>query len=227
MSVTAWVVIYVIYGCSFLLLSVSLAIALRKAVSLKLVRGFGYLAVFGFLHALTEFCSLYLMLQGGAGPEGAPTALVQAVSVVFLLLSYGFLLRFALTIRSVEETLSVNTLPWTMIVVLVLALSLSGHLDALSLEHTGRWFLGTSSSLAAAAAMATLGGRFKRLGVKGMTIGAFASAAGFLFYGLCSAWHWPELAGIPIQLCRAACACLITGALLAVLRGFWERRSAD
>jgi hypothetical protein len=223
-SVTAWVVIYVIYGSSFLLLSASLAMALRKAVNLKLTRGFGYLAVFGALHALTEFCSLYLMLQEGAGPERASTALVHSVSVAILLLSYGFLLRFALTIRSVDETLLAHTLPWTMIVVLVLALSLSGHLDAPSLEHTGRWFLGTSSSVAAAAAMANLGVRFKRLGVKEMTIGAFASAPGFLFYGLLSAWHWPEMAGLPIQLCRAACACLITGALLAVLRGFRAQR---
>ncbi len=225
MSRTALIVIYTLYGSSFILLSCSVLLAVRRAVRLKLVAGFGFLALFGALHGLREFCDLYVLTRPPDAVDAAAGGWARIVSVGLLLLSFAFLLQFALVVRSKEESLFLTYLPWALVGVLLSALAISGHLDVPSTEHAGRWFLGTSASLASAAAMATLGAQFRGLGNRRMALGAFGAAAVFVLYGLFASWHWPEFAGVPIQVCRTACAVSITAFLLIVLRGFWIQRA--
>jgi len=217
-DIRAMTVVYLIYGASFLLIALGVALSMRRAAPIRIVEAFSFLALFGLFHGLKEFCDLRLFLRGDSGGRNP----LEAFSAALMLISFVLLAEFALHILAIRKARWwTASLPWLFAAALSGGLVVGSSLGLTSLDHYGRWMLGAPSALLSAAALFALGGRFRKLGSPLLVAGAFGASLAFAFYSLFVAWVHPTFGGVPVQLCRAACAVLCAGSVLLMLRGFW------
>ncbi len=217
-SVQVMTAVYLLYGMSFLLLALGIALSIRKAAHLKIVGAFAFLALFGLIHGLKEICDLGLFLWPDL-PEGD---LLKAFSAALMLISFVLLIEFALNILDIRRSRQWTTgLPWMFAAALLGGLVAAGGVDLASLDHYGRWVLGAPAALLSMSALFVLGARFRPLGSRSMVAGARGAAFAFALYAFFVAWVKPAVGPVPVQICRAACALFLTGSALIMLHGFW------
>jgi signal transduction histidine kinase len=90
---TNWVIILAIYGQAFFVLGLAIALQSWRHSRLALARNLGWLAAFGFIHALHEWGDIFIPLQAQYLPQPVIDLLV-AVQAVFLAVSFVCLFQF-------------------------------------------------------------------------------------------------------------------------------------
>ncbi len=68
MSNSTLTLIYLIYGLSFLGMSLGITVSLRRTGKIRLLTGFHWLALFGLVHGLHEWVDLVFLLWGPLHP---------------------------------------------------------------------------------------------------------------------------------------------------------------
>lgn len=217
-SVQVMTAVDLLYAASFLLMALGVALSMRRAARLRIVGAFAFLALFGLVHGLKELFDLGLYLR----PDLSEGNLLKAFSAALMLVSFVLLIEFALNILAIRRRRQWTAwLPWMFTAVLLGGMVLEEAVDLSSLDHYGRWVLGAPSALLSASALFVLGNRFRPFGSRLMVVGARGASFTFALYAFFVAWVHPTLGGIPIQLYRTACALLLLGSVLIMLRGFW------
>ena len=91
--VTNRILIFAVYGQVFFVLGLAIALQTWRHSRLALARSLGWLAAFGFTHALHEWGDVFIPLQVQYLPQRAIDALV-VLQVVLLAVSFACLFQF-------------------------------------------------------------------------------------------------------------------------------------
>ena len=212
--------IYFIYGLSFIIMAFFVINEITKATSITLVSSFYMLAIFGLAHGTAEMID---WLRFIAKIIGVPEfRFFTYASQILMILSFVFLLQFGinlLTYKSEKKGLA-RSIPFILFVIFIAVIFAMGMDDILQIGLIGRYIFGFTGAALSAITLFNLGNTMKTVGnqklVKGLTI----AAVGFACYAVFGGLIVIPLAGLPIQLFRAACAVIITFASYATLDVF-------
>lgn len=214
--------IFFIYGISFLVMANLIIGGITRATSLALVSSFYMLVFFGLAHGITELTdwARFALKTLGAGEM----ELLLYVSQIFLMISFVFLLQFAvnlMTYRSEKKGL-VRATP---VVLFALYIALVAYLGIFDINRVGliaRYSFGFGGAALSAVMLFKLGNSMKAIGnrklVRGLTTTALGFACYSVFGGLTG--QIPFILGLPVQLFRAACAVVIAFAAASILDVF-------
>ncbi len=209
-----------VYGLSFIVLSYLIVYGAKRATSLTFISTFYMLALFGFTHGITEWIDWvrFIMKTLGAGE----VRIVTYMSQTFLLISLVFLLQFGvnlLTYKS-ENKAVVRAIPLFLFAIYIAAIHATGVTDIIKAGLIGRYSLGFTGAALSAIVLFALGNTVKPLGVRKLVVGLTVAAAGFACYAVFGGLIIEPIAGLPVQLFRAACAFTIAISFSNVLDVF-------
>lgn len=213
MTGLAW--IYIFYAIGFTGMGIAILKSLSRAPGLKLERSFLLLGVFGVLHGAKEWVDLAIELRALPGDP------LGFLSVGLLWVSFIFLLEFALLSITLWETEWYFAIqPPVAAGLLVAVFAATGEANLADADRIGRLFLALPATAASAGAFFVLAVKLEPLENWRLVRGARSAGVAFLAYNAVVAAKSP-IFGLPPQLFRAACAVVIAGATLLLLRGFW------
>ncbi len=216
MSNSTLTLIYLIYGLSFLGMSLGITVSLRRTGKIRLLTGFHWLALFGLVHGLHEWVDLVFLLWGPLHPA------LELLDALALLVSFVFLLQFALGTLLYRVPLKLyQWIPLAAAGIVVFFLAITGDLTPDRIELASRWILGWSGALASGAAMVYLAKKLHDLGLLSRRFGALVATGGFLGYSVAVVLVDSGPGGIPIPLIRTFFAVVISAGVLLMLRAFW------
>lgn len=226
-------IVYLIYGFSFMILAVAILVQPRRKSNFKIAGIIGMLAVFGFTHGLNEFLDMIQIIKG----PGAPSWHTARTAV--LTFSFIFLFEFG---RSLIALSKKNFFKRRVTVGLSLFVFFLISTSKYESSIWPRYILGFPGGIMTAvgfilyykanqktlelfkartvlyfliAAMAT--------GVYGVLAGLIVPKAGFFPASFLNNVSFLNLIGIPVQIFRTICACLISWSVFNILRIFnWE-----
>jgi signal transduction histidine kinase len=92
-------IIYFVYGLSFFILGLGIALQSRHASRLDLARILSWLAVFGFAHGFHEWGDYFIPIQATYLSQASVQSL-QALRLILLALSFNFLFEFGVRLMS-------------------------------------------------------------------------------------------------------------------------------
>ncbi len=220
------VVVFFIYGLSFLFMFAVIMRQSQATVRFELVEGFLLLAGFGLLHGLTEWTDMIRLVVT------SPPTLVQVLAVVKLVLmtaSFQFLFLFGL--HTLTAAHGEDRLRWLVYLspLLVAFYSLMLYL-ALQDLRLGEWIaratLGLVGAGLASFAFFKLSNTLRRLCLAQAARDALWVALGFALYAVFAGLAYQPtgqpviLLGIPVQIYRAACAVVISVYVVRILSFF-------
>ncbi|MDP3042467.1 MAG: ATP-binding protein [Candidatus Omnitrophota bacterium] len=226
-------IVYLIYGFSFMILAVAILVQPHRKSNFKIAEIIGILAAFGFTHGLNEFLDMIQIIKG----SGAPSWHIARTTV--LTLSFIFLFEFG---RSLIALSKENFFKRKITVIL----SLFVFFLIFTFQHGSsiwpRYLLGFPGGIMTAVGFIlyyktnqTILGLFKArthfyfriaaiaTGVYSALAGLIVPKAGFFPASFLNNVSFLNLTGIPVQIFRAICACLIAWSVFNILRIFnWE-----
>ena len=198
--------IFFIYGASFLVMSYVVFHGIKKATAITLINTFYALGLFGFTHAITELIDwvrFIFKIEGSGEIE-----ILKYISQIFLIISFVILLQFGvnlLTYRN-EKKGSFRLIPGILFVVYIVVLLIIKTNDISKAALIARYSFGFSGALLSGIALYNLANSIKAVGNSRLIKGLFVTAIGFVFYAVFGGLIIKPIAGLPIQLFRAACA---------------------
>jgi hypothetical protein len=201
--------IYFIYGLSFMVMAYLVIEEITKATSTALVSSFYMLAFFGLAHGTTELIDwLRFILKTLGSPE---FIYFTYASQILLVLSFVFLLQFGinlLTYKSEKKGL-VRTIPIIAFAIFIAVIFAKGIDNILQVGLIGRYSFGFTGAALSSITLFKLGNSMKPVGNRKLTRGLIIAAIGFACYAVFGGLIVKPVAGLPIQLYRAACAMTI------------------
>jgi hypothetical protein len=212
--------IYFIYGLSFLVMSYVVFRGVRRAASITLVTTFYALVLFGLTHGITEWIDWvrFILKAGDAGE----IALLRYLSQIFLVVSFVFLLQFGinlLTFRSEKKSIF-RSVPILFFIVYIIVLLVQKIEDISEAGLIARYCFGFAGSLLSSIALFKLAGSMKSVGSSRLINGLVVTAVGFASYAIFGGLIVGPVAGLPVQLFRAACAFTIAVSSFSILELF-------
>jgi len=209
--------IFFVYGASFLLMFYLVMKGAMKATAGPLVFSFSLLALFGLTHGITEMVDWvrFILKTVGVGEVKVLTYLSQ----IFLIASFVILFQFGLNLLTYqfEKKSLIRTIPVILFAVFLAVTMSMGITDILRLGLLARYGFGFTGALLSAIAMFVAANTMKSLGNEKLVTGLNISAAGFACYAVFGGLITTPIAGIPVQLFRAACAVTIAVYAFSVL----------
>lgn len=226
---TALLIIYTVYGASFLVMSAAIWSHVGKTAKLGIASRLQLLAVFGVLHGVGDLTDVALRLPAPA-LAGIHSAL-EVVRLLLLTLSFLVLLQFGLAMVIPNEgqyrrVLRYGGLGAGALVVALLAVYLEGPDEEtiFAAERVSRLVIGLPGGLLATYGFARIARGCARLGAYGCGSGAMVATVGMGFYavlaGAIATVHPTtfEILGLPIQLYRMIAAIVLTIGCIEMLR---------
>ncbi len=190
-------IIFFVYGLTFFVLGLAIALQSRRYSQLELARSLPWLAAFGFAHGLNEWGDLFIPIQRTYLPDAA-LALLGAIQLALLAGSFACLFEFGLLLLRLDDRWQLlHALPallligWVLISFSVLLPSAPDLLTwGREANALSRYFIALPGGLVAAwglwrhgfPSMARLNVPhiLRDLRVAGMTIGLYALFAGLI-----------------------------------------------
>lgn len=235
------VAIFFIYGLAFFVLGTSIYLCPRKDSEYKLASDLWLIAAFGISHGLNEWLDMLILISGPA--DGVT---IKIIKVLILPVSFLFLVRFGTKVIASHiekgEKSGLRLIPAVLFVAWMIMTELS-HQRFLYGDIWARYLIGAPGIFMTSCALYLELAAFKKEEVPVRIISNLKLAAGsFICYGFFAGMIVPEAAffpashlnyaeffnrtGIPVQIFRALCACVIAISLTRVLLVFdWETRN--
>ncbi len=209
-----------VYGISFLLMSFVVFEGTRKASSLTFVTTFYMLAGFGLVHGITELVdwARFILEAEGAGESELLVILSQSC----LITSFVLLLQFGvnlLTYRSEKKGIY-RLLPTLLLVAYIAYIFVAGISHIRTAGLIARRGFGFSGALLSGVAFFNLARSMKVIMYRRLTDGLVIAGSGFICYAVFGGLIVQPIAGLPIQLFRAACAFTIAVSSFFILEIF-------
>jgi len=198
--------IFFIYGVSFLVMSYVVFHGIKKAAAITLVATFYALVLFGLTHGITELIDWvrFMLRITGAGE----IELLRYLSQTFLISSFVILLQFGvslLTYRS-EKASVLRYIPILLLGLYFAVLLITNVNDVFRAGLIARYSFCILGALLSAIAFYRLSISMKTAGNSKLRKGLIVTAGGFASYAILGGLIIKPIAGIPIELFRAACA---------------------
>ncbi len=209
--------IFFIYGTSFVLMSFVVFSGIRHATSIALVTTFYTLAGFAFVHGLTELTDWLRFILKVSGNGEFPIFLF--FSQICLVFSFFLLLQFGvnlLTYRSERKGIY-RRFPAVLFAAYIVYLLITGVTDISKAGLIARNSFGFLGALLSGIAFFGLANSMKDIGNSGLTNGLIVTGIGFVCYALFGGLIVNPIAGLPVQLFRAACAFAIAVSSFSIL----------
>ncbi|MFA5215670.1 diguanylate cyclase [Sulfuricurvum sp.] len=221
--------IYFFYGLAFFLFGFSILHYPMENSIFKFVRELKYLGIFGILHGVSEWLSMFALLDSGSGK-----GLLNLASIITMGLSYIVLLYFALRIIW-SRKLATKLL--ALIMLGSLALLITFHdLSLNNVNITIRYFLGVPGIFLSAYIFANPFYLVQGSVFDSVKRCAYTLSVTFFLYGIFAGFIVPSgtffpasvlngdsfqaLTDLPVQLFRALCAIIASYAITQILRVF-------
>ncbi len=212
--------IYFIYGLSFMVMAYLIVNGISRATDITLVSTFYLLAFFGLTHGTTELVDWirYMVKMSGS----APMPFLAYVSQTLLVISYVFLLQFAVNLATykTERRGMIRSIPLLLLAVYIAALFVLRVSDVLRAGLIGRYAFGFLGAGLSALMLFRLGRTMKPLGNGKLVGGLTVSSVGFGCYAVFGGLIVQPIAGLPVQLFRAVCALTIAISSASILDVF-------
>ena len=212
--------IFFIYGLSFIVMAFVVLIGIKRATSITLVTTFYTLVIFGFTHGLTEWIDWTRFIIKVTG--GDEVRMLVVLSQFFLVVSFVVLLQFGinlLTYRN-EKKSFIRSVPVLLLALYIAALLIAGVNDFMKAGLIARRSFGFAGSLLSGIALFRLSGSMKLTGNSRLVKGLAVTAVGFVSYAVFGGLIINPVAGLPVQLFRAACALTIAASSFSILGVF-------
>jgi hypothetical protein len=212
--------IFFVYGMSFLLMSYMVFRGAMKASDSPLVFSFYLLALFGLTHGITEMTDWVRFMVKTLGVEEIKT--LTYLSQTFLVISFAILFQFGSNLLAYQSDnrktfMAIPSILVAFFIVIILSLGIT---DVLKIGLYARYSFGFMGSVLSAIALTMMGNTVKLLGDQKLTRGLTIAAAGFTCYAVFGGLIIKPIAGVPIQLFRAACAVAVAFSSFAVIDVF-------
>ncbi len=214
--------IFFVYGASFLLMSFVVFHGIRRASSIAFVNTFYMLVGFGLVHGITELIDWlrFILKASGAGEFDALLLLSESC----LITSFVLLFQFGVTLLTYksEKKNIYRSLTVLLFIAYVAYILVTGPAD-ISTAGSGRIArrsLGFPGSLLSGLAFFGLAGSMKVMGHRRLLNGLVITGIGFVCYAVFGGLIVEPIAGIPVQLFRAACALTIAVYSFSILEIF-------
>lgn len=246
--------IYFVYGLSFFLMGFAISLQVRRNSSFTMARSLWILAVFGFLHGISEWFYFYVPYRAAlSGPN--VTYIFQLLELNFIGISFAFLLFFG--IRLVDDVLVHRDLRKFLYLAIFLTALWFVYFTVYRIlilqENTAYWFtlgdiysrhfFGLPGGLLSAYAVYRQRDQVKLFGGRpGVILSLNILAVSFVIYALVAGAVVPPapvflagvintenfflLTGIPSPVIRMVSCIIITVSMLRVLTLFQEEKSA-
>ena len=227
------VAIFLIYGCSFFYLFLSILFSLRPLRAIGLSAAFSYLMLFALTHAAVEWMDMYLQYTRLVHGQGAGT-LFSYIRLALLVSSFLFMFAFGLKLnRDIEQMSAKTCMLFIGYAAILFFLVAPAHLwnglpEIKELEIMFRSLLGFPAAVIAGAGLYKLsrnpyyenilpagyGGYFRWCGYTFIAYGVLAGLVvlkgQFLLSPYINNESFFAFTGIPVQLFRAAAALFIS-----------------
>jgi hypothetical protein len=211
------VYIFLVYGISFLLMAFVVFQGIRNASSTAFVTTFYMLAGFGLVHGITELIDWmrFILKTSGVGEFDVLLILSQSC----LITSFVLLLQFGVNVLTYKSERKgvYRSLPALLFVVYIAYILVSGTADISTAGLIARRSFGFCGSLLSGLAFFSLAKSMKVLGNPRLTKGLVVTGIGFVSYSLFGGLIVEPVAGVAVQLFRAACALIIGICSLSIL----------
>jgi len=212
--------IYLVYGASFMAMSLFVVNGITKGSSLTLVSSFYMLVFFGVTHGIAELTDWVRFASNTLG-YGDNDFLLY-ISQISMIISFVCLLQFAVNLLSYKSGRKdlYKTIPFLLLIAFLVVVYSVGISDIHEVGLFARYGFGFTGSALSAIMLYQQGSAMKLLGNKKVVIGFLVAAVGFGLYAVCGGLVVTPVFGYPIQLYRALCAVIITVASTAVIGVF-------
>ncbi len=246
--------IYFIYGLSFFLMGFAISLQVRRNSSFTMARSLWLLAVFGFLHGISEWFYFYVPYRAALSGENL-TYIFRLLELNFIGISFAFLLFFG--IRLLDDVLVHQSFKKLLYLAVALTALWFGYFTVYRLlilqENTAYWitmgdiysrhFFGLPGGLLSAYAVYRQRDQVKLFGGRpGVILGLNILAFSFVLYSLVAGAVVPPapvflagvintenfflVTGIPSPVIRMVSCIIITVSMLRVLTLFQEEKTA-
>ncbi len=195
-----------VYGLSFLLMSVIVFVGIRKGSSIILVTSFYMLGGFGLVHGATELIDwVSLILKtSGAGEFEVLVILSQSC----LITSFVLLLQFGINLLTYDSPKKdiYRLLPALLFVAYIVYIVVAGTSRIRTAGLIARRGFGFSGALLSGIAFFRLAKSNRIMGHPRLTKGLIVTGIGFVCYAVFGGLVVEPILGLPIQIFRAVCA---------------------
>ncbi|MBU4252936.1 MAG: hypothetical protein KKC39_04865 [Candidatus Omnitrophica bacterium] len=226
-------IVYLIYGFSFMILAVAISVQPYRKSNFKIAGIIGILAAFGFTHGLNEFLNMIQIIKG----SGAPSWHIARTTV--LTLSFIFLFEFGRSLIALSKKNFFKRRVTVIFSLFVFFLIFTSQHES---SIWPRYILGFPGGIMTAAGFIlyyktnqTILELFKArtslyfltaamaAGVYSVLAGLIVPKADFFPASFLNNVSFLNLVGIPVQVFRTICACLISWSVFNILHIFnWE-----
>ncbi len=212
--------IFFIYGFSFMVMANIIVGGITRATSITLVSSFYMLVFFGLTHGITELTDWARIIGKTLGR--GENAFLLYTSQIFLIVSFVFLLQFAINLLTYKSETKgfLRALPLILLAVFLAVMFYLGITDIRQIGLYARYGFGFIGAALSAVMLFRLGTSMNALGNQKLTRGLAVIAAGFAFYAVFGGLIITPVFGMPVQLFRAACALVIAISASAILDVF-------
>lgn len=232
--------IWFVYGLAFFTLGLAIIIYPKRGSAFKLANFIWLIAGFGILHGINEWLDMFINLGGPFPPD-----VLKIIRLVTLTGSFLFLVRFGTKVIS-ESKKSYRFLEFLPIVLFViwLVIFLSSSNKLLIGDIFARYLLCVPGAFLTAVGLFLQAPQFKETKLRGAIRNLRLAAIVFIFYGIFAGLVVKPASffganflnydifrrifrGVPVQVFRALCACVLAYSTTKLLSIFhWETREA-
>lgn len=235
--------VFFFYGLSFFSMGLAILLEISRASQLDFARALRPLAWFGLIHGSHEWFEMFLLIQAGSQPDFQPPEYVDTVRLVLLATSFFCLIAFGVRLI----TGSINPNLWRLIMLFSVVIWLLGlvwifYTQPSEIRRTISADVYTRYSLAIPGAALTAWGlliqrrQFIRAGMYSFGRDVALAALAFALYGgigqlfaspssifpsqYLNSLQFINWFGFPVQVFRAAMACMAAVFIIRSLRAF-------
>ncbi len=236
-------IVYFIYGQAFFVFGLAIALQSRRHSQLGLARHLWLLAVFGIVHGLYEWGTLFIPIQQTYLP-GIIVSLLRLAQLALEAVSFLAVFQFGIELialgsshrREVKALSPLMLLGWLALVSILEILSARSFAESLNIaDAITRYSLGTPGSLASAWGLWQQAEQVRRRHMPGIARYLRGAASAFGVYAALTAivppgdffpatvLNYDEVLasiGIPVPVFRAACGILIAYLIIRALEIF-------
>ena len=214
--------IFLVYSASFLLMSFVVFHGIRRASSTAFVNTFYLLVGFGLVHGITELIDWlrFILKANGAGES----VVLLILSESCLITSFVLLFQFGVTLlthKSDKQNIYRSLTAFICIAYAAYILIIEPtNISLLGSRHIARRTLGFPGSLLSGFAFFSLAKSMKVMGYPRLIKALVITGMGFVCYAVFGGLIVEPIAGVPVQLFRAACALTIAVYSFSILEIF-------
>ena len=235
--------IFFIYGLSFFSMGLAIMLEASRASELDFARALRPLGWFGLIHGSHEWFEMFLLINAGMNPDYHPPDQVGILRLIMLTASFLFLVAFGARLimgktepRSFWLVMLASMVIWFIGLVWIFSAQTDEHTRMISADVYTRYSLAIPGAALTAWGLLVQRRRFNQAGMQSVGRDVALAALAFALYGgigqlfaasssifpsqYLNAAQFIHWFGFPVQVLRAAMACMAAVFIIRSLRAF-------